>query len=149
MSTVEASEREVNDVLYRSLQRRPRCCVLQRAQVFPRELDLIVFLKDSRKLVSIEIKRGRWQLLLRQAERTQLYCHYSISLLPASMRGRVPVEEFAERGIGLGFFKMTRNGIRWDLEVPPRQSSDVNRGLKRQVYGLFTRSFGEATYGGR
>jgi hypothetical protein len=138
-------EREVNRLLAGEM-RDAGFLVLQELRLHPCEMDVVLFDPRTLKLANFEIKRTNWRAVLSQAVRATLYCHFSIAVLPATLRNTAPVDEFHSRGIGLIFYE-ERDG-KLDLSVAnhPSVSTAINRPLKQLVYRQFHAEFGDLVY---
>lgn len=137
-------ERELNECVATQL-RKLGLVVLQEVRLHPAEFDIVALDPETLRLANFEIKRRGWLSLLHQAIRGQLYCHFAIAVLPLRMKDRLPVGEFAARGIGLVYYRVSDGEVTMELELPAELSHSQNRGLKRQMYSAFAPTFGEAS----
>ena len=112
--------------------------VLREIRVNPCEIDLVLLDPGTARLAAIEIKRQNWRELLHQAERRQLYCHFSVAMMPVRMRSRVPLTEFSKRGIGVIFYEEMDKHIQLFCALFPRLSESGNRALKKVLYTEFS-----------
>lgn len=117
--------------------------ILRELRLHPCEIDIVILDPISLKLTALEIKRNKWNILLHQAHRAQLYCHYSFAVIPNSKRNSIPTEEFIERGIGIIFYKKHGKELELFYENMPQLSSRINRTFKQQVYNQFYNKFGD------
>ncbi len=144
-SRVDLLEAEVNRRLANQF-RAQQMFVLQNVRLHPCELDIVVLDPLTLALANIEIKRANWRAVLRQAIRGQLFCHYSVAVLPVSMRSSVPVIEFEQRGIGLAFYTEAKRSLKLAVACQPGRSHDVNRLFKRLLYRQFSSLYSESVY---
>jgi hypothetical protein len=138
-------EREINDLIARQL-RETGLLVLQQVRLHPREMDIVLMDPSTLRLATLEIKRGNWRRVLSQAAKAKLYCHFAIAVLPMSLRGTVPSEEFASRGIGLIFYEELDGSIGLTVASAPTVSDVINRPFKQLVYQQFHARYGEMVY---
>jgi hypothetical protein len=135
-------EREINKRVA-AVMRQRGCCVLQEVRCPACEIDIVMFDPGTLRLAGFEIKRRDWRESLVQACRTQLYCHFSVAVLPLTMRGVVPVEEFSSRGVGVMFYSITKKSIDLVPVVDPVPTGKVNRTFRRQLYQRFLAAYGD------
>jgi len=138
-------EREVNDLISKKVQ-SDCLLVLRELRLHPCEMDIVIFDPKTLHLAALEIKRINWRELLRQTIRAKLYCHFSIGVMPVSMRHSVPLEEFAYRGIGVFFYEASYKTINLSVAVRPTVSNEINRSLKQQIYREFYSRYGERVH---
>jgi hypothetical protein len=138
-------EREINTLIAEEM-REAGFLVLTELRLHPSEMDIVLFDPKTLKLANLEIKRANWRAVLSQAIRATLYCHFAVAVLPVSLQGVAPVEEFVKRGIGLIFYDESETGITLTLMCRPSISGAINRPLKQLVYRQFYARFGELVY---
>jgi hypothetical protein len=138
-------EREINSLLAGEM-RDAGFLVLQELRLHPCEMDVVLFDRRTLQLANFEIKRTNWKAVLSQAIRATLYCHFSIAVLPASLRNTAPVDEFFSRGIGLVFYEERDGKLDLTLANKPSVSTVINRPLKQLVYREFHAQFGDLVY---
>ncbi len=138
-------EKEVNALIADSY-RKKGYFVLQELRLHPCEMDLVILDKNSLTISIFEIKRYNWNYLLKQTMRTRLYSHYSVAVMPSTMRKNVPLKEFEKRGIGVAFYDDSYSKFDFQLACKPMKSPKINRGLKQLIYRSFFNQFGEALY---
>jgi hypothetical protein len=138
-------EREVNGFIAREMQ-KAGLLVLREVRLHPCEMDIVLFDPNTLRLATLEIKRGNWRAVLSQASRAKLFCHFSVAVLPLSLRNVAPVPEFASRGIGLVFYDEMENGVRLIVENTPLISGEINRPFKQLVYREFHAKYGDLIY---
>jgi len=138
-------EKEVNILMADSF-REKGYLVLQELRLHPCEMDLVILDRNSLKISTFEIKRNNWNYLLKQAKRTRLYSHYSVAVMPSTMKKNVPLKEFRKQGIGVAFYNYLDNKFDFRLACKPKKSGEINRGLKQLIYRSFYNQYGEALY---
>ncbi len=138
-------EKEVNSLMANSF-REKGYFVLQELRLHPCEMDLVILDRHSLKISSFEIKRNNWNYLLKQTKRTRLYSHYSVAVMPSTMKKTVPLKEFVKQGIGVAFYNYLDDKFNFQLVCKPTKSAEINRGLKQLVYRRFFNQYGEALY---
>lgn len=138
-------EREVNNLISKKVQ-SDHLLVLRELRFHPCEMDIVIFDPKTLRLATLEIKRTNWRELLRQTIRGRLYCHFSIAVMPISMRDSVPLKEFALRGIGVFFYEAAHETINLSVAVRPTVSNQINRPLKQQIYREFYSRYGERVH---
>jgi hypothetical protein len=138
-------EIDINNLIAKKLANSD-VLVLQEVRLHPCELDLVLLDKNTFCLATIEIKRNNWRYLLKQALRTRLYSHYSIAAMPNSMQSNVPIEIFAENGIGVIFYNFKNEVLDLEIINEPKFSTYINRGLKKQIYKRFIDKYGGGVY---
>lgn len=134
-------ERDINDAVA-SRFRRDGFVVMQGVRIHPEEFDIVLFDPGTRRLANIEIKRRDWVNLFRQARRGQLYCHFSIAVLPSGLGGRIDLSVFRNSGVGLIFYVAANKRIELEYVVSPRMSARINRGFKVSMYRMLQQSQG-------
>ena len=138
-------EREINNLIAEEM-RAAGFLVLTELRLHPCEMDIVLFDPKTLRLANFEIKRANWRAVLSQSIRATLYCHFAVAVLPVSLQGVAPVEEFVNRGIGLIFYDETETGITLILTCKPSISGAINRTLKQTVYRKFHSTFGELVH---
>jgi len=138
-------EREVNDLISKKVQ-SDCLLVLRELRFHPCEMDIVIFDPKTLRLAALEIKRINWKELLRQTIRAKLYCHFSVAVMPVSMRHSVPLEEFAHRGIGVFFYEASYKNMHLSVAARPKVSNEINRSLKKQIYREFYSRYGERVH---
>ncbi|MBA7690166.1 hypothetical protein ES703_98690 [subsurface metagenome] len=138
-------EKEVNSLMADSF-REKGYFVLQELRLHPCEMDLVILDRNSLKISIFEIKRNNWNYLLKQAKRTRLYSHYSVAVMPSTMKKTVPLKEFGKQGIGVAFYNYLDDKFDFQLVCKPEKSAEINRGLKQLIYRSFYNQYGEALY---
>lgn len=138
-------EREVNILMANSF-REKGYFVLQELRLHPCEMDLVILDKNSLKISIFEIKRNNWNYLLKQAKRTRLYSHYSVAVMPSTMKKSVPLKAFGKQGIGVAFYNYLDSKFDFQFACKPKESDQINRGLKQLIYRSFYSQYGEALY---
>jgi hypothetical protein len=135
-------EREINIRIAKILRKSPYL-VLQEVRCPACEIDIVLFDPVTLQLAGFEIKRHSWRETLIQACRNQLYCHFSIAVLPFSMQKKVPEEEFSRHGIGIIYYSVTNRSVDLQLGQSPKITNKINRNLKRKLYERFSVKFGD------
>jgi hypothetical protein len=135
-------EREVGDIISTQML-KAGLLTLKRLRLSACEMDLVLLDPRTLRLANMEIKRRDWRKLLWQANRAKLYCHFSLAVLPASMRPAVREQEFGSCGIGLIYYQECLDGVRLEVAGSPSLSNCINRPLKRLVYRSFHAAYGD------
>lgn len=139
-------EREINIYISKKIE-ADGYLVIRELRLHPCEMDIVAFDPISLQLMAVEIKRCNWQAVLSQAIRAKLYCHLACAVLPISMQGTVPQEEFSRHGVGLAFYSEKPGpGIDLSISELPRTSDIINRSLKQLVYKKFHSRFGDMVH---
>jgi hypothetical protein len=142
MKNNKLSEFEVNQILTHKLK-ETSFFVLNMLRLTAVEFDVILFDPCSLKLINIEIKKNKWEILFHQALRGKLYCHYSMILVPKEAKRNIHTEPFLKEGIGIMYYEELEGDLDIQLEYEPQESKCINRNLKKQIYKQVQSKFKE------
>ncbi len=138
-------ENQINTILSNRLKGY-KYFVLNKVRFTAVEFDLILLELDTLQLINIEIKRNKWRKLFAQGKRGKLYCHYSIVLMPVSVKNNISLKPFENEGIGVMCYKEKKNDIELIFALEPKRSESINRNFKKMLYRQVSSKFSTIIY---